>query len=711
MPTTSETHRIRIGIFQPILMHILRRKCAETYRGSKPGKRKHTAANIKGELFSWTACVSLSLAYCLTVLLLTTFGCVEKQPGPNTEQCNRFNQESMDNYFAQLFQYLHFQGATLSRQMEENFQRFGVTLHRIEDMVTRLKQDVCDNRTDINELQQTSYDTTNRLEGLEKELERMDAASRQSNLKFLGICESTTRNSSDDIDELVETLNDSSSSKTWERIDIQHHHRLGPANSRIRDQPRPLLVTFCRQEDRLFILRDKDLRDELRKRGIKVSADLTVRQRQQIAHYRELGKVAYFRNGRLHVQDSDQQQYQSRRTYHNTRSDNRHDNDRSRNEWRHRDQRQRADSQETRNDDNNFQHRDNGNERYQRYYHYQESADRQDAGSIADNWGYWRDPGLSAYYASDGREVASHPAYNTSPEMWNWTADMDYRTSPLPTNPHSTGNGAPTSRDTNHTPSGDQRPATDVQPMPAAEKDEDPPQEPVTDPSPSQLSSASCLPNPTPSPQPPQPPTPRSPSPSAAAVDAAFKPRETSSALERAAAAAAADSILDRPVRDAQAETTTEPETSPETAAKEKEADAVQQQPDDISSQASAQSAGSPAQPINDNCSKGRGNPSHSDGTKENDQTETDSLIVNTSTVEVNPDEPPRNPTRQKAGKSPSRPRDNRPKPTKTTGGSTPTTETRASRASRSQSQSSTATTRQASLHAAWQSVKDKTQK
>ena len=437
MPDTSEAHRISIGIFHPILMHILWKKSVKTSRGLHTNKGQHTKTSTKGELFSWTACIALTLVYCLTALLLTKCMDVELNPGPNTEHNGSFmgmTQDTMEERFAQLFQCIHFQGVTLSRQMGESFQKLGISLKRIEDTVNRLKQDVCDNRSDINELLQTSNDINMRLDHLEKETERMDVANRQSNLKFLGIDESTTGNSGTDIDELVEMLNDSSSSRTYERSDIDHAHRLGPPTRRSRDNPRPLIVTFCRIEDKISILRDKKLRDDLRRKGVKVSADLTVRQREQIAHYREQGKVAYFRNGKLHVQDRDQQQHRNRRFYRNTQNDNQNYNDSSHydrrgDRYQHTDKPASDDQQYTRRREDVDYHRyysgDSDNRR---------SAGRQDQVSNPDGLGTWWVPD-STYWPTDDRELASqyYQAYSVPPEMWN--TDMDYRPYPAPTVP------------------------------------------------------------------------------------------------------------------------------------------------------------------------------------------------------------------------------------------------------------------------------------
>ena len=50
-------------------------------------------------------------------------------------------------------------------------------------------------------------------------------------------------------------------------------------------------------------MNDRNLRDKLRRAGIKVTSDLTSRQRDTVDLYRSQGKIAYYRNERLHFAD------------------------------------------------------------------------------------------------------------------------------------------------------------------------------------------------------------------------------------------------------------------------------------------------------------------------------------------------------------------------------------------------------------------------
>ncbi|KAL8622640.1 hypothetical protein ACOMHN_009274 [Nucella lapillus] len=184
---------------------------------------------------------------------------------------------------------------------------------RIEDIVVQMKQEVNDNRTDINQLLQERNDNLSRLDQMEKNVDRLETTLRQSNLKILGLYEHPHGSDADDVDQLIELLNDCSNNRTWDRDDIDHTYRISSTRSHSKNQTRPLIVVFLRREDKISILRDRDLRYELRQRGVKVSADLTLHQREQIAYYKSQGKFAYYINGKLQVENRNYQRNENSR--------------------------------------------------------------------------------------------------------------------------------------------------------------------------------------------------------------------------------------------------------------------------------------------------------------------------------------------------------------------------------------------------------------
>ena len=95
----------------------------------------------------------------------------------------------------------------------------------------------------------------------------------------------------------------------WKNADFVSVHRLRRTGQHRRrdhqqqDSPRPLIATFHHEDNKVLILRDRELREHLRQYGIRMAADLTPRQWERLQHFKQQGKVAYYRNGRLHVEN------------------------------------------------------------------------------------------------------------------------------------------------------------------------------------------------------------------------------------------------------------------------------------------------------------------------------------------------------------------------------------------------------------------------
>ena len=315
MPSTSEAHRTSIGSFHPTLLHILERKAkAKTdAAGLHTKMRRHKTANAMCELLSWLVCVSLSVVYFLSLLLLTRCMDVEKNPGPNENDWAAFMpmlQEGIERRFSQIIYCLHEQTTAISGKIDEHCNGLEQTLNYIKSDVIKLKHAAQEDRTDINELLQNRDDAHSRIQQLEKDVERLEVNARQSNLKFFGIPEPDPRDNRTDIDELVYALNYFSPSSTWKNADFVNVHRLGRTGQQHRrrdhqqqDSPRPLIITFRHEDDKVLILRDRERRERLRQYGIRMAADLTPRQRERLQHFKQQGRVAYYRNGRLHVEN------------------------------------------------------------------------------------------------------------------------------------------------------------------------------------------------------------------------------------------------------------------------------------------------------------------------------------------------------------------------------------------------------------------------
>ena len=183
--------------------------------------------------------------------------------------------------------------------MFEHFQAVGLSLQKLETELSVMKTDIRDNRKDIGELQQNSVLTQDLIDLLTEKVEKLDVQARERNLKFFGVYEPTRWESSDDTAEVISVLNYYSSERWWTERDIDRTFRIGRTGSG--GQPRPLVVSFSHVSDKLFILKDTELRAGLRRANVRVANDLTVRQKQQADYLKEEGKIPIFRNGRLEI--------------------------------------------------------------------------------------------------------------------------------------------------------------------------------------------------------------------------------------------------------------------------------------------------------------------------------------------------------------------------------------------------------------------------
>lgn len=193
--------------------------------------------------------------------------------------------------------------ASISQMMEEKFGRLDRILGQIIADINKVRQTVSKNAEDIVTLKENDNNVSNRLDQLEKDMNTLDSDSRQNKLTFFGLPEMERENSNSIVDQIVELLNESSMRRTWHEHDFETAHRIGSSRHQ-RQQPRPVVVRFYRRRDKVEVLSNKELRDGLRREGVRVSAELTVHQREQVQHYREPGIQAFFRNGKLQINDT-----------------------------------------------------------------------------------------------------------------------------------------------------------------------------------------------------------------------------------------------------------------------------------------------------------------------------------------------------------------------------------------------------------------------
>lgn len=212
----------------------------------------------------------------------------------------------MDWRFSQLWQGMNMNAANIFNMVDEKFTSLQQTLRRFAEEIGDLKDQVQQDREELQDLQEEKETILHRLEKLEQRQESTEMDTKRCNLKFFGIPEHRRGLYYSCAEQIVDVLNEYSRGRTWELNDVKHAFRVGNFRQS-RDDPRPVVAQFSLWADKMSVLTDKQLRDELRRDGIRVTTDPTSRQREMIEFYRNQGQNVYFRNGRLYFATSFQQ--------------------------------------------------------------------------------------------------------------------------------------------------------------------------------------------------------------------------------------------------------------------------------------------------------------------------------------------------------------------------------------------------------------------
>ena len=131
---------------------------------------------------------------------------------------------------------------------------------------------------------------------LEDQIDRLERESRKSTMRIFGLTEKEGETSSDAkqvvIDNVLKVV---CSEEDWSPDDMQRAYRAGNADS---TQPRMMIVTFRYSDDKYRIY---DGREKLRENGIKISDNLTIRQRQKLKDLKQKGYTGYLYKGQIHT--------------------------------------------------------------------------------------------------------------------------------------------------------------------------------------------------------------------------------------------------------------------------------------------------------------------------------------------------------------------------------------------------------------------------
>jgi len=140
------------------------------------------------------------------------------------------------------------------------------------------------------------------VENLGAQINRLEGFSRRNNLRLFNVFEGD-----EDVRacarKVVQLLTRFFPCKSWSLRDIERAHRIGPKHDDW-GKPRTLIVRFHRWADKLAVLEDKQGRNAMSEElNVRIASDLTDFQQNEIRKHKNEGRVAYYRGGRLHVDE------------------------------------------------------------------------------------------------------------------------------------------------------------------------------------------------------------------------------------------------------------------------------------------------------------------------------------------------------------------------------------------------------------------------
>ena len=219
--------------------------------------------------------------------------------------------------FGQVLNGMHMYNANICKMIDERYGSLEQKIRQFSNEVGTLKQCSEQSQQDILDLQEDREIMMERLERMEQKLDSMEMETKRSNLKFIGVQEVRQSDDYSSAEQITDILNECSHSPSWKVTDINRAFRVGRPRQR-NDSPRPLIVQFFSWRDKMAVLNDRGLRDELRRMGIKVTSDLTTRQRDTLNFYWNQGQTPYYRNGKLEFAN---QRYPGQRAHQNISED------------------------------------------------------------------------------------------------------------------------------------------------------------------------------------------------------------------------------------------------------------------------------------------------------------------------------------------------------------------------------------------------------
>ena len=228
---------------------------------------------------SFFSCGDMKVLASIALMLLVISG-LETNPGPN------MTIDELAEIMNRQFKNLNEDNAKLRQEV--------ASLKDLKNEIDRNKRETKEQSEVIRGLA-TRHDVRlnsleARVEELEQETEKQQIYSRRENILLKNVKEESGENV---MEKVINLLNQSVRSKPWNWNDFQRVHRLGKEGV---GHCRAIIVRFVNFQDKLRVLR---ARQELEKVHVRVTNDLTWKQRETLSNLNDEGIDAYYKGNKL----------------------------------------------------------------------------------------------------------------------------------------------------------------------------------------------------------------------------------------------------------------------------------------------------------------------------------------------------------------------------------------------------------------------------
>ena len=169
-------------------------------------------------------------------------------------------------------------------------------VNRLKSNIKALQDEKETLQLDIDQLHEDFENKLDMIADMDNDLDMLERESRKATIRIFGLAEELNE-SRENAKRIVtdNVLKVACEGEDWNPDDLQRAYRVGESRD---DQPRIMIATFRYSDDKYRIYAG---RDKLREKGIRVSDDLTRRQRKKLLELKEKGYSGYFYKGQVHT--------------------------------------------------------------------------------------------------------------------------------------------------------------------------------------------------------------------------------------------------------------------------------------------------------------------------------------------------------------------------------------------------------------------------